>query len=272
MRTITKSRFLWTSKASELSLKSGSPVLEGPAESYPTEELQRKVIRRLQIQERWRNPDPLTFCSRQLNVDLQTHGRLHLLPGGRWLLDNIAGYVYALDLEKTDPMPQELFKEKHCTYTGRLLDPLSGYAIWIDSSKPWLSLRIALHNDRSSSTLSASQFHPFLSPPDACPKQESSRICIYQLNFNACDTDAAWSVKPMVTLMCPGPCFKKGIQIGEDYVVERCRYKNGNVEIWKVHVFRYSDPSPRVVVWEYPTAATVSIVTTSHTSVSYDIY
>ncbi len=147
MRKITNSRLFWTTKSSELSLRSGSPVLEGPAESYSVEELQQKVLGRLNIQERWRNPDPPKFRSRKLEVDRRTHGHLHLLPGGRWLIDNIAGSVYALDLDEPEPVPQVLFEEKRRHYTGSVLDPLTGYAIWIDSSKPWLSLRIALHND-----------------------------------------------------------------------------------------------------------------------------
>ncbi len=147
MRKIASSRFFWTSKSSELSLRSGSPVLEGPAERYSVEELEQKVLRRLNIQERWHNPDPSKFRSRKLEIDIETNGHLHLLPGGRWLIDNITGSVYALDLDEPEPVPQVLFEERRRHYTGSVLDPLTGYAIWIDSSKPWLSLRIAFHND-----------------------------------------------------------------------------------------------------------------------------
>lgn len=152
-----------------MSLRSGAPVLEGPVETYTVEELEQKVIKRLQVQKMWRNPTPSTFLSRQLRVQPSSRGRFHLLPGGRWLLDNINGYVYVLDLDKPDSRPHLLFEDKIHSYFGRLEDPLSGSAIWIDSSKPWLSLRIALHNDdtaerlgefrrQDSSTLSDSLF------------------------------------------------------------------------------------------------------------------
>lgn len=61
----------------------------------------------------------------------------------------------------------------------------------------------------------------------------------------------------MVTLMCPGSLFKKGLQLGEDYVVEQCIHENGDAWTWKVHILQYSDFSPRVCVWEYERAEAV---------------
>ncbi len=86
----------------------------------------------------------------------------------------------------------------------------------------------------------------------------SSRICIYQLDFKGDTAESTWSVKPLMTLKCPGPCVKSRLQIGEDHIIERCQYENDAVESWKVHVFRYSGLKPRLLVWEYPTAAAVS--------------
>ncbi len=147
MLAITRTRLLWTERSLELSLRSGTPVFRGPAENYSVEELEKKVIKRLQIQEKWRNPDLSTFHSRKIDVELQSRSCFHLLPGGRWLFDNLDGRVFAFDLDKPEPESQVLFKEVHLTHQGYLVDPLSSSAIWIDSSKPWLSLRIALHNN-----------------------------------------------------------------------------------------------------------------------------
>lgn len=84
-----------------------------------------------------------------------------ILPGGRWLLNNVDGCVCVLDLNEPDPAPQILFEEKRPIAAGRVVDRLSGDAIWIDSSKPWLSFRIALHRGilRDVSAFSP-RFHP----------------------------------------------------------------------------------------------------------------
>lgn len=79
----------------------------------------------------------------------------------------------------------------------------------------------------------------------------------YQLDFGGPHAGTAWDVKPMVTLMCPGSFYKKGLQLGEDYVVERCIHENGDARAWKVHLFQYSGSFPRVCVWEYERAETV---------------
>ncbi len=64
------------------------------------------------------------------------------------MLDNIDGFVYAFDLDGPEPGPQVLFEEVDLTtFYTYIADPLNSSAIWIDSSKPWLSLRIALHNN-----------------------------------------------------------------------------------------------------------------------------
>ncbi len=127
---------------------SGAPVFDGPVETYSLEELERRVINRLQVQEKWRNLSPSTFISRKFRLEPGSFGRFHLLPGGRWLLDNIDGRVYVFDLDNLESTPHFLFEEREGYYfNSRIEDPLSNSAVWIDSSKHWLSLRIALHND-----------------------------------------------------------------------------------------------------------------------------
>ncbi len=155
---------------------SGAPVFDGPAETYSMEQLERKVINRLQVQEKWRNLSPSTFLSREVRLEPRTLGRFHLLPGGRWLLDNIDGRVYVLDLDNLESAPHFLFEEREGYYfNSRLEDPLSNSAIWIDSSKSWLSLRIALHNDATAHNLS--QFlHIFSRRLTIFPFSEESRI------------------------------------------------------------------------------------------------
>ncbi len=90
---------------------------------------------------------------------------------------------------------------------------------------------------------------------------DESRIWIYQLDYMGHIANPGWTAKPVVRLPCPGPCEKFRLQIGKDYVVERCLYKIDDVGTWKVHVFRYSDPEPRFLIWDYPTpATTVSLI------------
>ncbi|KAF9442650.1 hypothetical protein P691DRAFT_464603 [Macrolepiota fuliginosa MF-IS2] len=188
--TITRTRSLWHSKIPELSLMPGALVLEDAIETYTVDELEQKVIKVLQARDRLRHPDPSTFRSRVLNVDPETRGVFHLLPGARWLIDNLRGYVYALDLDAPEQTRHILFDvRQYDDWDNRLVDPLDGSAIWIDSSQPRLSIRIAMHNTHTSHRL------------------DLSRICIHQLDLRGHGSDASWTTNTQVK----SPSYSYGI-------------------------------------------------------------
>ncbi|KAF9440410.1 hypothetical protein P691DRAFT_687769 [Macrolepiota fuliginosa MF-IS2] len=157
---MTKTCSLWHSRISELSLMPGVPVLEDAMEAYTVEELEESVIKRLRARDRLCHPDSTTFRSRVLNADPETFGNFHLLPGGRWLIDNIRGYVYVLDLDAPEQTRHFLFDAtQYDEYNRPMDDPLAGSAIWIDSSQPRLSIRIVLHNTTTAHYLGKFQNH-----------------------------------------------------------------------------------------------------------------
>lgn len=115
--------------------------------------MELKVTKRVQACQRWRTLDSTRFRWRRI-PGRDIHSRdFHLIPGGRWLFENVDGQGYIADLTAPTITWNLLLDERQYDGHGKKLDPLGGSAIWIDPSKPWLSVRVALHNVSTAETL-----------------------------------------------------------------------------------------------------------------------
>lgn len=167
-----------------------------------------------------------------------------------------------MDLNALEMKWSVLFDETHCDEYGREMDPLGRSAIWVDPSKPWLSLRIALHNVITARDL-GEPWHICRSQSTHILAIDSSRICIYQLDLTGHEPDTTWTAKRLAILRAPGPCMKQQLRLDKECVLEQCSYGSGKSRVHKLHVFRYSDAESRLCVWNYSAPARVSALTTS---------
>jgi hypothetical protein len=250
---ISKSLLLWQFKALETSYSSGIPLLEEPVENYTSEELEEKVIMRARTYRKWRQLDPAYFQWRKIPIGYlyRAHCKLKWLPGGRWLILNPDGCVNIVDLDRPGQTREPLFDANDSL--GSPFLP----TIWIDPTKCWLSPRIVLYRKVKRSQDGKSQ----VSTRQFDTKellQDSSQICIYQLNSTGRGLNMKWSAEEMAIIRASARGPKGEMQLEREYVLEGCLHRTGNNYSVKAHLYQYSNVPIRSCEWDWELRSRVS--------------
>jgi hypothetical protein len=231
LHSIGKTRLLWECKVLEVSYSSGIPVLEGPMETYTSEELEEKLITRARTRQKWHNFDSENFERQWVGVRYEDDPtpEYKWLPGGRWLLLCLYGSVFITDIYAKREGFNHLFDSHDVG------DRFLGSNIWIDTTKYWLSeARMAFYRGEGKAFHSAQQYST-----KKLLRASSGLIFIFQLNPIGQGMNMTWNMEKMAIKKRPFPGYETELQLEKEYVL--ALFEESLQRRVKVYLFKYPE-------------------------------
>ncbi|KAF5352545.1 hypothetical protein D9756_006234 [Leucocoprinus leucothites] len=202
LRDITSSQYFWKTLCAILESRPGfqQPLFE-PDQKKSFDDLQRYTRNMLRIHDGWLGPSSPQFRTRQVKSRFSWDS-YELLPGGRWLFGVLTdGRACILDLDAERPVNHVLLATFH------------------PQDLTLSEFNILIKEDNHSSFLVALY-------KKECWDNESTRICIYQveqqiepkIRFRATSLAVIWD--------CPRGHIRSCVELSERYIIQCCSLLN----------------------------------------------